>query len=192
MPKPLIVTAQMAAEALAPDLVKAGVRMLGRQILGTPVERGMQRVYARAIEGLLLEIGEAAGAEPDPEAMKVAESVLGGLCSDDEAAGLLLNVALRPGPVPVEALRQRAVALDYAPNTLPFAFDGAMRVLAEKVWEEFLIEAGKENSPIQGLVNAKLLITMREQQQALLTAASVAGLGSLLPPPSGLVLGRAY
>jgi hypothetical protein len=66
-----------------------------------------------------------------------------------------------------------------------------MRVLADKVWEEFLAEAGKENSPIQPLVNAELLIAMREQRLALRSGASTGELGSLLPPPPGLVLGRA-
>jgi tetratricopeptide (TPR) repeat protein len=193
MPEPLTVAASKAGEALAWDLVKAGARGLGRQILGTPAEHGMRDVYARAIAGLLIEVGQAgeeSGAAPDPEAMKVAETVLEGMCSDDEAAGLLLNVALRADPVPVEALRERAAELGYEPGTLPFAFDGAMRVLADKVWEEFLAEAGKDNSPIQPLVNAELLIAMREQRLALRTLSSAGHLGSLLPPPPGLVLGR--
>jgi hypothetical protein len=99
-----VVVAQTAAEALAPELVKAGARRLGREILGTPAKRGMRDVYARGIAGLLVEVGEAgeeSGGAPDPEAMKVAETVLEGMCSDGEAAGLLLNVALRAGPVPV-------------------------------------------------------------------------------------------
>jgi hypothetical protein len=188
--------AQSAAEVLAPDLVKMGARRLGREILCTPAERGMQRVYARAIAGLLVEVAETGQAQqathggPDPEAMKVAETVLGALCSDGEAAGLLLNVALRPGPVPVEALRERAVALGHATDTLPFVFDGAMWVLAEKVWEEFLAEASKENSQIQALVNAELLTMIRDHHQSL-RAASSEEHGSLLPPPPGLVLGRA-
>ncbi|MBA4115217.1 MAG: hypothetical protein H0X71_02015 [Rubrobacter sp.] len=62
-------------------------------------------------------------------------------------------------------------------------------MLAERVWEEFLAEASKENSPIQGLVNAELLISVREHHQALQTA-SVAGQGNLLPPPPIFVLGR--
>ncbi|MDP8926862.1 MAG: hypothetical protein M3M97_08130, partial [Actinomycetota bacterium] len=165
-------------------------RRVGRQILGPPAERGVRDVYARAIAGLLVEIGEATEEQPDPEAMKVAESVLGGLCRDEEAAGLLLNVALRPGPVPVVDLRERAASLGYEPDTLPFAFDGAMWVLAEKVYQEFVFEAGKENSRIQPLVNTELLICVREHQQAL-RATSIAGQGSLLPPPPGLVLGRA-
>jgi hypothetical protein len=123
--------------------------------------------------------------------MKVAETVLGDLCSDEEAAGLLLNVAMRPGPVPVGALRARAVALGYEPDTLPFAFDGAMRVLVDKVWEEFLAEASKENSTIQPLVNAELLASVREQHQVLRATASTGEQRSLLPPPPGLVLGRA-
>lgn len=192
MTDPITAAAFKGAEALAPDLVKAGARWTGRQIMGTPAERGMRSVYVRAIAGLLAEVGEAdgdTGAAPDPEAMKVAESVLEDLCSDEEAAGLLLDVALRPGPVPVEALRERAVALGCEPGTLPFVFDGAMRVLVDKVWEEFLAEACKENSPIQLLVNAELLIAMRERRQALREASS-AGRVSLLPPPPGLVLGR--
>ena len=188
MPEPLTAAAKVA-EALAPDLVKATARRLGHQIIGTPIERGMQRVYWRAITGLLLEIRKAAESEPDPEVMKVAESMLRDLCSDDGAAGLLLDAALRPEPVPVDALRERAVALGYEPGTLPFAFDGAMWVLVDKVWEEFLAEADKENSPIQPIANTELLMAMRELRQALRTA-SVAVRGSLLPPPPGRVLGR--
>ena len=192
MTEPITAAALKGAEVLAPDLVKAGARWTGRRILGTPAERGMRSVYVRAMTGLLAEVGGAdggAGVAPDPEAMKVAESVLEDLCSDEEAAGLLLDVALRPGNVPVEALRERAVVLGCEPGTLPFVFDGAMRVLVDKVWEEFLAEAGKENSPIQPLVNAELLIAMREQRQAL-REASTAERVSLLPPPPGLVLGR--
>jgi len=190
---PLTVAALKAAETLAPDLVKGGARWTGRQILGTPVERGMRSVYERAIAGLLAEVGGTngdAGGTPDPEAMKVAESVLGDLCSDEEAAGLLLDVALRPGPVPVEALRERAVALGCEPGTLPFAFDGAMRVLADKVWEEFLAEAGKEDSLIQPLVNAELLASVREHHWELREASTAAEPGSFPPPPPGVVLGR--
>lgn len=93
--------------------------------------------------------------------MKVADTVLGKLCADDEAAGLLLNIALRPGPVPVDALRGRAYVLGQAPDTLPFVFGDAMETLASKVWEEFLAEAGKDNSRIQPLVNEALLAAVR-------------------------------
>lgn len=185
--------ARQAAEILGPELVKTGARWTGRQVLGTPAERGMEGVYQRAIAGLLVEIGEAdedTGMAPDPEAMKVAETVLGGLCSDNEAAGLLLNVVLRPGPVPVAGLRDHAARLGYEPDTLPFVFDGAIRALTEKVWEEFLEEAAKENSSIQGLVNAQVLASIREHHQAL-RATSYSEPGSLLPQPPGLVLGRA-
>ena len=153
-----------AAEMLAPDVVKTGARRLGHQLLGTPAERGMRDVYARSIAGLLVEVakaGEGSGGAPDPEVMKVAETVLGDLCADGEAAGLLLNVALRPGPVPVESLRGRAAALGGEPDTLPFVFDDAMKTLAGKVWEEFLAEAGENNSRIQPLVNEALLATVR-------------------------------
>ena len=156
--------ARQAAEILGPEVVKVGARRLGRSFLGTPTERGMQDVYTRSIAGCLVEVaevGEASGEPPDPEAMRVAETVLGGLCADDEAAGLLLNVALRPGPIPFTALRGRAVAVGYEPDTLPFAFDGAMRSLAGKVWEEFLFEAGKDGSRIQPLVNQALLAAVR-------------------------------
>ncbi len=188
-----LVVAQKVAETLAPDLVKTGARRLGHQILGTPAERGMQDVYARAIAGLLVEVGEAeqgVDRAQDREAMKVAQTVLEGLCSDNEAAGLLLNVALRPGPVPAEALRERAASLGYDPDTLPFVFEGAMRLLAEKVYEEFFSEASKENSRIQPLVNAELLASVREHHRVLRTV-SAAVQGSLPPPPPGLVLGRA-
>src|SRR5215211_2060384 len=164
MPDPLTVAALKAAEALASELVKAGARRVRREILGTLAERGMRDVYTRAIAGLLLEVGETmeeSGGVPDPEAMKVAETVLEGMCSDDEAAGLLLNLTLRPGPVPVEALRERATALSYDPDTLPFPFDGAMRVLTDKLWVEFLAEAGKERSRIQPVVNEGLLAAVR-------------------------------
>ena len=156
--------ARQAAEILGPEVVKTGARRLGRSFLGTPTERGMGDVYTRSIAGCLVEVaeaGEASGDPPDPEAMKLAETVFGGLCADDEAAGLLLNVALRPGPIPFAALRGRAVAVGYEPDTLPFAFDGAMRTLAGKVWEEFLAEAGKDNSRIQPLVNQALLAAVR-------------------------------
>lgn len=192
MTDPLTAAAIQTAETLAPDLVKAGARRLRREILGTPVERGMRCVYARAIAGLLVAVGEAgegADGAPDPEAMKVAESVLEGLCSDEEAAGLLLEVALRPCPVPVGVLRRRAADLGHQPDTLPFAFDGAMRVLADKVWDEFLAEASKENSSIQPLVNAELLASVREHHRAL-REAGTAERASLLPPPTGPVLGR--
>lgn len=190
MTDPIITGAALkAAEMLAPEVVKTGARRVGRQILGTPAGRGMRDVYARAIVGLLVKVGEAAEEHPDPEAMKVAESVLGGLCSDEEAAGILMNVALRPGPVPVEDLRERAASLGYEPDTLPFAFNGAMWVLAEKVYQEFVIEAGKENSRIQPLVNAELLASVREHHQAL-RESNTAEQGNLLPPPHGLVLGR--
>ena len=155
MTKLLVAAALKVAEAVAQDLVKAGARRLGREILGTPVERGMRGVYKRAIAGLLIEVGEtveAVDGSPDPEVMKVAESVLGGLCCDDEAAGLLLNVALTPGLVPVKALRERAITLGYDPDTLPFAFDSAMWMLADRVWEEFLAEAREDSSLIQPLI----------------------------------------
>lgn len=108
--------ARQAAEILGPELVKTGARWTGRQVLGTPAERGMKGVYQRAIAGLLVEIGEAdedTGMAPDPEAMKVAETVLGGLCSDNEAAGLLLNVVLRlclgtHGPISLDGRSSRS------------------------------------------------------------------------------------
>jgi tetratricopeptide (TPR) repeat protein len=185
--------AQEAAENLASALVKVGARRLGRTFLGTPAERAMHGIYARAIAGVLIEVGEArepSGVYLDPEAMKVAETVLGVLCSDEEAAGLLLNVALRPGPMPVSALGERAIQLGYDPGTFPFDFDGAMWVLADKVYEEFVAEARKEKSPIQGLVNEELLASVRVHHEAM-RAASTGGQGNLLPPPPGLVLGRA-
>ncbi len=163
-PVTLTGAALKAAEILGPEVVKTGSRRLGHRFLGTPTERGMGDVYARSIAGCLVavaEVGDASGDPPDPEAMKVAETVLGGLCADDEASGLLLNVALRPGPIPFAALRGRAVAVGYDPDTLPFAFDGAMRMLAGKVWEEFLAEAGKDDSRIQPLVNQALLAAVR-------------------------------
>lgn len=153
-----------AAEMLAQEVVKTGARRVGRQILGTPAERGMRDVYKKSISGLLIEVakaGEESAAAPDPEVMKVADTVLGELCADDEAAGLLLNIALRPGPVPVDALRGRASVLGHAPDTLPFVFDDAMETLASKVWEEFLTEARKDNSRIQPLVNEALLAAVR-------------------------------
>lgn len=190
MTDPLIAGAALkAAEMLAPEVVKTGARRIKGQILGTQAERGMRNVYKRAITGLLVEVGESAGEPKDSEAMKVAESVLGGLCSDDEAAGILLNVALKPGPVPVENLRERAASLGYEPDTLPFTFNGAMRVLADKVYQEFVLEAEKENSRIQPLVNAELLASVREHHQAL-RESSTAEQKNLLPPPPGLVLGR--
>jgi tetratricopeptide (TPR) repeat protein len=171
MTDPVTVTgaALKAAEMLAPEVVKTGARRLGRRILGTPAERGMQDVYSRSIRGVLVEVaeaGEESGGAPDPEAMKVAGTVLGDLCRDDEAAGLLLNVALRPGPVPVEALRERVAALDREPDTLPFVFDDAMKALARRVWEEVLAEAGKDNSRIQPLVNEALLAAVRSLHRA--------------------------
>lgn len=156
--------ARQAAEILGPEVVKTGARRLGRQFLGTPTERGMRDVYARSIAGLLVEVAKAdeeSGRASDSEAMKIAEAMLRDLCADDEAAGLLLNVALRPGRVPVEALRDRATALGCEPDTLPFVFDHAMSQLAGKVWEEFLAEAGKDNSRIQPLVNETLLVAVR-------------------------------
>src|SRR5215212_255159 len=188
-----LTAALKVAEVLGPELVKVGARRVKRQILGTRAERGMQSVYTRAIAGLLVELVEAeesAYGGPDPEVMKVAETVLKSLCSDEEAAALLLNVALRPGPIPVKALYERATALGYAPDTLPFGFDGAMGVLTEKVWEEFMVESTKENSLIQGLVNRELLESVREHDQAL-QVASAAERVNLLPPPPELVLGRA-
>lgn len=98
--------------------------------------------------------------------MKVAETVLEQLCDDEKAAGLLLNVALSPVRVPVEALRNRAGALGCEPDTLPFCFDEAMKTLVKKVWEEFLAEAGKDNSRIQPLVNEVMLATMRSLHRA--------------------------
>lgn len=171
MTDPISITgvAFKAAEILAPEVVKTGARRVRRHILGTPAERGMQDVYTRSIVGLLVEVadvGEGSDSAPDPEAMKVAETVLEKLCSDDEASGLLLNVALRPGPVPVEALRSRAAALGSEPGTLPFVFDDAMETLAGKVWEEFLAEAVKDNSRIQPLVNEAMLATVRSLYRA--------------------------
>ncbi len=190
MTDPIITGAALkAAEMLAPEIVKNGARRIGQQIVGTPAERGMRDVYERAIAGLLVNVGEAAEEHLDPEAMKVGESVLGGLCYDEEAASILLNVALRPGPIPIEDLRERAASLDYEPDTLPFAFDDAMWILAERVYQEFVFEASKENSRIQPLVNAELLASVREHHQSLMEA-STAEEGNLLPPPPGLVLGR--
>jgi hypothetical protein len=164
MPEPLTTAALKAAEALASELVKAGARRVKRDILGTPVERGMRDVYKRAIAGLLVEVGEtrvATGGAPDPEAMKVAKTMLKGMCSDDETASLLLNITLRPGPaVPVEALRRRAAALDCHPDSFPIHFDSAMRLLVDKVWVEFQAEALKENSRIQPVVNEGVLVTV--------------------------------
>lgn len=193
MTDPLTVAALKTAEIVAPELVKAGSRRLGWEILGTPAERGMQDVYTHAIAGLLAEIGEVEDDSiepPDPEAMKVANTMLRDLCSDAEAAGMLLDVALRPGPVPVEDLWERATALGYEPSTLPFVFDGAMRRLVDNVWQEFLKEAGEPDSSIRGLATAEALSTLREHHQAL-QATSIAYSGSnLTPPPPGLILGR--
>lgn len=161
MTDPLTGAALKAAEVFAPELVKSGARKLERQILGTPAERGMQDVYIRAIAGLLVEVSRLSTGRQDPNAMKVAENVLEGLCSDEEAAGLLLDVALHPGPVPVEALRERATALGYDPYTLTFDFDNAMQMLAEKVWEEFLAEARKDGSRIQPIINEGTLSSLR-------------------------------
>jgi tetratricopeptide (TPR) repeat protein len=174
-----------AAEMIAPEVVKTGARRVGRHILGTPAERGMQDVYTRSITGLLVKVakvGEGSGEAPDPEAMKVAETVLEDLCSDDEAAGLLLNVALRPGPVPVEALRSRAAALGSEPDTLPFVFDDAMETLAGKVWEEFLSEAGKHNSRIQPLVNEAMLATVRSLYRAAISTSVGPDYSEAAPP----------
>lgn len=166
MTDPVTITgaALKAAEMLAPEVIKAGAKRVRRDILGTPVERGMRDVYKRAIAGLLAEIGEtriASGGAPDPGAMKVAETVLEGMCADDETAALLLKITLRPGPVPVGALRGRAAALGCRPDSFPIPFDRAMRVLADRVWVEFLAEAVKENSRIQPVVNEGLLVTVR-------------------------------
>lgn len=93
--------------------------------------------------------------------METAETMLRGMCFNDETAGLLLNITLRPGPVPVEALRGRASALGCHLDSFPIPFNGAMRILADKVWVEFLAEAGKENSRIQPVINEGLLVTVR-------------------------------
>ena len=61
MTDPVTAAALKAAEALAPDLVKAVAQRTGRRILGTPAERGMRGVYERAIAGLLAEVGGADG-----------------------------------------------------------------------------------------------------------------------------------
>lgn len=161
MTDPLTAAVLKIAETLAPELVKSGAQKLESQILGTPAERGMQDVYTRAIAGLLVEVTRTSGEQADSEAMKVAENVLEGLCSDEEAAGLLLDVALQPEPVPVEGLRGRATVLGYDPGTLAFDFDEAMQMLAEKVWEEFLAEARKDNSRIQPVINEELLASLR-------------------------------
>jgi hypothetical protein len=156
--------ARQVAEILGPEVVKAGARRVRRDILGTPVERGMRDVYTRAIASLLVEVKDAriaSGGASAPEAMKTAETMLRGMCSNDETAGLLLNITLRPGPVPVEALRGRAAALGHHPDSFPIPFDGAMRILADKVWVEFVAEAGKENSRIQPVINEGLLVTVR-------------------------------
>ena len=157
-----------AAEILAPELVKTGAGRVRGRILGTPAERGLRDVYTRSITGLLVEIAQAgepndgqSGTPPDSEAMKVADTVLGELCRDGEAAELLLNVALKPVPVPVRSLRQRATALGHAPDTLPFVFDDAMDTLAGKIYEEFLEEAKKEDSRVQSVVNEATLAFIR-------------------------------
>lgn len=46
MPGPVTAAALKLAEVLAPDLVKAGAWRVKRDILGTPVERGMRDVYS--------------------------------------------------------------------------------------------------------------------------------------------------
>jgi hypothetical protein len=152
MTDPLTVAALKTAEIVAPELVKAGSRRLGWEILGTPAERGMQDVYTHAIAELLAEIGEVGDDSvepPEPEAMRVADTMLRDLCSDEEAAGMLLDVALRPGPVPVEELWERATYLGYDPNSLPFVFDGAMRRLVDNVWQEFLKEPANRIGPVE-------------------------------------------
>ena len=156
--------ARQAAEILGPEVVKAGARRVRRDILGTPVERGMRDVYTRAIASLLVEVKDArmaSGGAPAPEAMETAETTLRAMCFDDETAGLLLNITLRPGPVPVEALRGRAAALGRHPDSFPTPFDGAMRVFADKVWVEFLAEAVAQNSRIQPVINEGVLVTVR-------------------------------
>jgi hypothetical protein len=44
------------AEELASVVVRTGARKLGRNFLGTPAERGMCKVYARAIASMLTEV----------------------------------------------------------------------------------------------------------------------------------------
>lgn len=190
MPDPVTVAALKLAEILAPDLVKAGARRVKRDILGTPVERGMRDVYERAIADLLVEVGEAriaSGGAPDPEAINDAQTVLKSMCSDDETAGLLLNITLRPGPVPVEALRGRAAALGCHPDSFPIPFDSAMRVLADKVWVEFLEEARQENSRIQPIINeANTVISTGSRSRACTpTTASRAPSRSTRGPKAG-------
>jgi len=70
---PITASAALRAEAVAPDLLKAGARWTGRQIPGTPVECGMRSVYERAIASLLVEVGgadEDTGAAPRPAKLR--------------------------------------------------------------------------------------------------------------------------
>lgn len=168
---------QQIAEKLANTVIDAGgrglQRRLGRAILGTPEERAVRDVYSRAIAGMLLgEMRHATGAGEDADAygeqLKVAETLLGELFADEEAADVLLEAALKWGPVPVDVLRDRFVELDRDPDTLlPFGFDRAMIILTDRLYDEFVLEARKENSRIQPLVNEELLSASREHHAVL-------------------------
>lgn len=81
---------------------------------------------------------------------------------------MLLGAALRWGPVPVDVLRDRFVELDRDPDTLlPFSFDHTMIILTDRLYDEFVLEARKENSRIQPLVNEELLSASREHHAVL-------------------------
>ncbi len=177
------------AEELASVVVRTGARKLKRNFLGTPAEQGMRKVYARAIASMLAEVKSASGEEVDPEKLKVAETVLRDLFSDEDAAALLLTVTLGPGPVPVAMLRARALELGYEPKTLPFVFEWGMETLEENVFEEFVSEARKERSPIQPLVNEELLSAVRALSRGQQLGVGIPPTG-LYPPLPDLFVGR--
>lgn len=63
------------AQALAPELIKAGARKLGSKVLGTPAQRGMEDVYSRAIESMLEEVARFSADWIDPEIVNVGSCV---------------------------------------------------------------------------------------------------------------------
>lgn len=150
-----------AAEALSLELVKSGARRLGYEILGTPAQQGMEAVYTRAINCMLLEIALSPREHVDPEIINVAATVFQNLLKDEEIAGRLLGVALRAEPVPAEDLYASATSLGYDPKTLTFDFDDAIEVLCERIWNELLAESRKEGTRIQSVINEELMISIR-------------------------------
>jgi hypothetical protein len=162
------------AANLAFTLMQKGGGRLRALLFGTAEQKALQTAWQTAFTHMLVETAPRLARQPgdyDELLTRHVADVFEMFVQNEEAATMLLDVALAGRTPPLEKLRDRFDQLEFDRKTIPVKFRPAMRALTAGLTQALLEAAAEANSPLHNRVNiVRLAATQQllEQQQVTL------------------------